>query len=113
MAAVLPVAEPDMPSIVCENAATWTFGCATAERIFGVYGNDRVVRIADLAKPTFVLNGTGIASVCVELPCAASFEVRDTFGTPVRRGKADSGLNRLPVPPGGYVVVDCRAETVK
>ena len=36
MAAVLPVAEPDMPRIICDNAATWTFDSTTAERGKGV-----------------------------------------------------------------------------
>jgi alpha-galactosidase len=79
-------------------------GESALERIFGVYGNDRVVRVADLEKTTFVLNGTGIGSLCLELPRDASFEVRDTFGVHVRRGRLAAGLNRVSVPLGGFVI---------
>ena len=79
-------------------------GESAAERIFGVYGADRVVHVADLKKATFVLNGTGTGSLCLELPCEATFEVRDTFGAQVRRGKLASGLNRVSVPLGGFLI---------
>ena len=81
-------------------------GESAAERIFGVYGADRVVRVADLDKTTFVLNGTGFASLCLELPREASFEVRDTFGAHVRRGTLAAGLNRISVPLGGFAILD-------
>ena len=81
-------------------------GESASERIFGVYGNDRVVLIADLEKTTFVLNGTGIGSLCLELPREASFEAYDTFGAQVRRGKLASGLNRVSVPLGGFVILN-------
>ena len=81
-------------------------GESAAERIFGVYGADRVVHVADLKKATFVLNGTGIGSLCLELPCEASFEVRDTFGAQVRREKLAAGLNRVSVPLGGFVILN-------
>ena len=83
-------------------------GESAAERIFGVYGSDRVVRVADLDKTTFVLNGTGIGSLCLELSGETSFEVRDTFGGHVRRGSLAAGLNRVSVPLGGYVILVCR-----
>ena len=80
-------------------------GESASERIFGVYGADRVVRVADLGKTTLVLNGTGIGSLCLELPRDASFEVRDTFGVHVRRGRLAAGLNRVSVPLGGFAVL--------
>lgn len=80
-------------------------GESASERIFGVYGADRVVRVADLEKPTYVLNGTGIGSLCLELPRVATFEVRDTFGARVRRGNLSAGLNRVSVPLGGFLLL--------
>ena len=74
------------------------------ERIFGVYGNDTVARIVGDGKKTFVLNGSGVPSVCVELPGKARFEVRHTFGAAVRGGEADAGISRISVPLGGYVI---------
>ena len=87
-------------------------GESETERIFGVYGNDRVVSIGDLEKPTFVLNGTGIASVFIELPCNASIEVHNTFGALVSRENASAGVIRLSVPLGGYVVVACQRDNL-
>ena len=81
-------------------------GESASERIFGVYGADRVVHVADLKKATFVLNGTGIGSLCLELPCEASSEVRDTFGAHVRWENLSAGLNRVSVPLGGFVILN-------
>ena len=67
----------DSPAI-CEG--TVPLVCGDSPLKYGVYGADRVVRVADLEKTTFVLNGTGIGSFCLEQPCETSFEVRDTFG---------------------------------
>ncbi len=80
-------------------------GESERERIIGVYGNDRVVRVEDIAKPTFVLNGSGVASVCLELPEKADFKVHDMYGSVVRDGRSEPGLVRMSVPLGGYVVV--------
>ena len=95
-----------------ESEAGYPLVCgeSAAERIFGVYGSDRVVRVADLDKTTFVLNGTGIGSLCLELPGETSFEVRDTCGGHVRRGNLAAGLNLVPVPLGGYVILVRRAD---
>ena len=74
------------------------------ERIFGVYGNDCVVKIGGIDRKTFVLNGSGVPSVCVELPKNARFEVRDTFGATVGSDEAKAGISRILVPLGGYVI---------
>ena len=79
-------------------------GESEEKRIIGVYGNDRVVRIGDMEKITFVLNGSGVPSVCVELPEKARFEVRDTFGATVCSGEAGAGISRMSVPLGGYAI---------
>ena len=74
------------------------------ERIVGVYGNDTVANVGGDGKKTFVLNGSGVPSVCVELPEKARFAVRDTFGATVRGGEAGAGITRISVPLGGYVI---------
>ena len=79
-------------------------GESEKKRIIGLYGNDRVVRIGDMEKITFVLNGSGVPSVCVELPEKARFEVRDTFGATVCSGEAGAGISRMSVPLGGYAI---------
>lgn len=55
-------------------------------------------------KKTFVLNGSGVASVCVELSENARFEVCNTFGAIVRSDEAKAGISRISVPLGGHVV---------
>ena len=79
-------------------------GESDKERIFGAYGNDRVVKIDSIDKIIFVLNGSGVPSVCVEIPEKVRFEVRDTFGSTVQRGEANPGISRISAPLGGYII---------
>ena len=81
-------------------------GESDRERIFGVYGNDRVVKVNGVDKKIFVLNGSGVSSVCVETSEKVHFEVRDTFGATVRRGESNPGISRISVPLGGYIIFE-------
>lgn len=79
-----------------------------AERIFGVYTSGTVVPCGPLDKPVYVLNGTGTDGLIADLPTAPGrISVFDAFGNPVTGiPPVAAGLNRIPVPSGGYVRID-------
>ena len=75
------------------------------ERIIGVYGNNRVVNLGRPEKQTIILNGTGVDSLCIETMEKRECETYDTFGRKVAKCDIASGIVRLDVPIGGYVLV--------
>lgn len=78
-------------------------GESDAERIFGVYAADHVVRVGGAGKPVWILNGSGEGSVVVEVDEDVSAQVFDTFGRSAG-GSVDvaKGIRRLAVPKGGF-----------
>jgi alpha-galactosidase len=75
------------------------------EKIIGVYGNDYVVNLGLSKKQAIILNGTGKDGLCIETEMGKECEVYDTFGGKVTRCKVPSGITRVSVPIGGYVIL--------
>ena len=76
-------------------------GESAAERIFGVYQKDLVVKPGKPDRPVWLLNASGDASLVVDLPAAATVERFDCFGQPAGTDSVPAGLQRLAVPAGG------------
>ena len=75
---------------------------SAAERIVSVFQRGQVVPLA-ADRPTFALNGTDFAELCVDVPSEGVAEMFDTFGTLRERRSVAAGLVRLPVPRAGFV----------
>lgn len=75
------------------------------EKIIGVYGNDYVVNLGLSKKQAIILNGTGKDGLCIETEMGKECDVYDTFGGKVTRCKVPSGITRVSVPIGGYVIL--------
>ena len=70
-----------------------------------MYGNDYVVNLGLSKKQAIILNGTGKDGLCIETEMGKECEVYDTFGGKVTRCKVPSGITRVSVPIGGYVIL--------
>jgi alpha-galactosidase len=77
-----------------------------AERIIGVYSSGRVVSCGALDRPVYILNGTLGDSVVLDTKCDATAEAFDTFGKSAGKRILKSGVQRVKIPKGGYLVIN-------
>ena len=80
-------------------------GEGAREKVIGVYDRNVVAPVGDIAKPTYVLNGTGRTSLVIETMAPGEVEVFDTFGEKVAKCNASAGIVRIEVPRSGYLRV--------
>ena len=86
--------ESQYPLLAGENAD---------ERIIGVYMSGMVVPCGELDRPTYILNGTLIDGIALDVEDDATAELYDTFGQAVGTQKLKRGIQRVPVPKSGYM----------
>ena len=75
------------------------------ERVIGVYTSGRVVSCGALDRPVYILNGTLGDSVVLDTKCDATAEAFDTFGKSAGKRILKSGVQRVKIPKGGYLVI--------
>ena len=76
------------------------------ERVIGVYTSGRVVSCGALDRPVYILNGTLGDSVVLDTKCDATAEAFDTFGKSAGKRILKSGVQRVKIPKGGYLVIN-------
>ena len=87
-----------------ENGYTWIESWSDAERILATYAGNQVLPIAADGKTVYAVNATPDASLVLDLAAAPqTAEAFDTFGRSAGRRTLAKGLNRVAVPPSGYL----------
>lgn len=77
------------------------------ERIIAVYQDNAVAKVSGDRKPTYIINSDAGKSLYVDLDyIPASLEVFDVYGNRVSGAQPSQGLNKLMVPPSGYVLLN-------
>ena len=81
---------------------------SASERLVGVYTSGTVVPCGKLDRPVYVLNGTGVDGIILDLPATPkTLTVFDAIGkTRLCEVPPSSGLARIAVPSGGYARVE-------
>ena len=65
-----------------------------------------VVPCGELDRPTYILNGTLIDGIALDVEDDATAELYDTFGRAVGTQKLKRGIQRVPVPKSGYMRIE-------
>ena len=79
-------------------------GESEEERVFCVYQPNLTVDVGKHDRPVIVVNGAFMDSVILDLPSGPSnAEAFDTFGDKVPLQALKAGLNRVRLPPSGYL----------
>jgi len=82
-------------------------GESEEERIFCVYQPNLAVDVGKPDRRVIVVNGAFTDSVILDLPFAPpKAEAFDTFGNNVPLQTLKTGINRITLPPSGYVVIE-------
>lgn len=77
-----------------------------SEMIIATYESDRIVSVKPTDKTIYILNVTEGENVPVELQAGPRHaKIFDTFGNSVRISDIQSGISRISVPIGGYVII--------
>ena len=87
-----------------ENGYTWIESWSDDERILATYAGNQVLPVPADGRTVYAVNATQESSLVldlVEAPAAA--EAFDTFGKSVGSRRLLKGLNRIVVPPSGYL----------
>lgn len=74
------------------------------ERVVGVYDADAVVK-AILDRDVYIFNATPSESLVIETDVGADAEIFDTLGIKVGTVSTREGLNRVAIPPSGYLII--------
>ena len=78
-------------------------GEISAERIIAVYSGAAYAATGRLNKPVTAINATGAEGLVLDVAGSATAAYFDTFGKMTGEGSVHAGVQRLPVPPSGYV----------
>ena len=77
-----------------------------SELIIATYESDRIISLKPTDKAIYILNATDSGDIPVELQSGSKqAEIFDTFGNTIRACKLHSGIKRICVPMGGYIVI--------
>ena len=87
-----------------ENGYTWIESWSDTERILATYAGNQVLPVPADGKTVYAVNATLEDSLVLDLAEApATAEAFDTFGRSVGSRSLAKGLNRVAVPPSGYL----------
>ena len=77
------------------------------EQIIAVYDDMTVATVAEGDKPVYLINATGAPNIVVEISTTPkSAEAFNVYGEPVEVSVPSAGINRIPVPSSGYILLN-------
>lgn len=78
-----------------------------SERIIGVYQENIVVPITDCGTPVYILNASSSGTLCLDLTAKRKVkaDIFDIFGSRIGSVTLSHGLQRIPIPSAGHLVL--------
>ena len=90
-----------------ENGYTWIESWSDKERILASYAGNQVLPVPADGRTVYAINATPETSLVLDLAeASATAEAFDTFGKSVGVRRLLKGLNRVAIPPSGYLRLD-------